>query len=204
MAGAISAKSVTRSATLDQALETALRRLNPVLAHGSGGAARQLGTPAQPLIITIEDINRSGRGALLIERIARWSESEAGDGWQIICPVWPQVLSSLSDDARKRIDAKAVFAPPLSKDEGTLAVQRRRSCQGRAISEFDASAISEALGHDPLLIALHDPDSAPTADQTIGQFIESSLQRLSATRQEFSPAEYRKALRNVAVTTRQS
>lgn len=191
---------VAGSATLDQALETALRRLHPALAPGCGGAARQLGTPARPLLITVEDINRSGRGASLIERIARWSEgaTAGADGWQVICPVWPQVLSSLSDDARKRINAKAVFAPPLSKDEGTLAVQRRRSCQGRTISEFDAAAISAALGHDPLLIALHDPDSAPTADHTIGQFIESSLQRLSVTRQEYSPAEYRKALRNAA------
>jgi hypothetical protein len=195
----LSDDDVAGSATLDQALETALRRLHPALAPGSGGAARQLGTPAQPLIITVEDINRSGRGASLIERIARWSEGVAAgsDGWQIICPVWPQVLSSLSDDARKRISAKAVFAPPLSKDEGTLAVQRRRYCQGRTISEFDAAAISEALGHDPLLIALNDPDSTPAADGTIGQFIESSLQRLSATRKEYSPAEYRKALRNV-------
>ena len=193
-------EDVAGSATLDQALETALRRLHPTLASGAGGVARQLATPAQPLLIAVEDINRSGRGASLIERIARWSEGAAAGahGWQIICPVWPQVLSSLSDEGRKRINAKAIFAPPLSKDEGTLAVQRRRACQGRTISEFDAAAISEALGHDPLLIALHDPDTAPTADHTIGQFIESSLQRLSATRQEYSPAEYRKALRNAA------
>ncbi len=191
---------VAESATLDQALEATLRRLHPALAPGAGGAARQLGTATRPLLITVEDINRSGRGATLIERISRWSEGNAADadGWQIICPVWPQILSSLSEDGRKRINAKAVFARPLSKDEGALAVQRRRSCQGRAISEFDAAAISKALGHDPLLIALHDPDSAPTADQTIGQFIESSLQRLSATKEEYSPAEYRKALRNAA------
>lgn len=163
----LSDDDVAGSATLDQALETALRKLHPALAPGCGGAARQLGTPGQPLTITVEDINHSGRGASLIERIARWSEgtTAGSDGWQIICPVWPQVMSSLSDDARKRISEKAVFAPPLSKDEGTLAVQRRRSRQGRTISEFDAAAISEALGHDPLLIALHDPDSAPTADR---------------------------------------
>lgn len=196
----LSDEDVAGSATLDQALEATLRRLHPALAPGAGGAARQLGTPAQPLLITVEDINRSGRGASLIERIARWSEdaTAGADGWKIICPVWPQVLSSLSDGARKRINAKAVFAPPLSKGEGTLAVQRRQSCQGRTISEFDAAALSEALGHDPLLIALHDPDRAPSVDRTIGQFIEWSLQRLSATRQEYSPAEYRKALRNTA------
>ncbi|MCZ8320791.1 MAG: hypothetical protein O9296_04285 [Novosphingobium sp.] len=196
----VSDEDVAGSLTLDNALETALRRLHPSLAPGAGGAARQLGNPSQPLLIAVEDINRSGRGASLIERIARWSEgaTAGADGWQIICPVWPQVMSSLSDDARKRINAKAVFAPPLSKEEGTLAVQRRRSCQGRTISELDAAAISEALAHDPLLIALHDPDSTPTADQTIGQFIESSLQRLSATKQEYSPAEYRKALRDAA------
>lgn len=196
----LSDEDVAGSATLDQALEAALRRLHPALAPGAGGAVRQLGTPVRPLLITVEDINRSGRGAPLIERIARWSEGTTADmdGWQVICPVWPQILSSLSDDARKRINANVVFAPPLSKVEGTLAVQRRRSCQGRTISEFDAAAISEALGHDLLLIALHDPDNSLSADQVIGQFIESSLQRLSATKQEYSPAEYRKALRNVA------
>lgn len=196
----LSDDDVAGSATLDHALEKALLRLHPALAAGCGSAALQLGTAAQRLVITVEDINRSGRGATLIGQIARWSEGRTAgaNGWQILCPVWPQVLSSLSDDARKRISANAVFAQALSKEEGTRAIQRRRSCQGRTISQFDAAAISEALGRDPLLIALHDPDAAPTPDGTIGQFVESSLQRLSATRQEYSAAEYRKALRSVA------
>lgn len=196
----LSDEDIAGSPTLDHALENALLKLHHALAPGCGGAARQLGTAAQPLVITVEDINRSGRGASLIERIARWSEGAAADadGWQILCPVWPQVISSLTDEARKRISANAVYAAPLTKDEGTRAVQVRRSLQRRTISQFDAAAIAEALGHDPLLIALHDPEAAPTADHTIGQFIESSLQRLSAARQDYSAAEYRGALRNVA------
>lgn len=196
----LSDNDVAGSTTLDHAIEKALRRLHPALAPSCGTAALQLGTVARRLVITVEDINRSGRGATLVGQIARWSEGRTAgaDGWQILCPVWPQVLSSLSDDERKRISANAIFAQALSKEEGTRAVQQRRSCQGRTISQFDAAAISEALGRDPLLIALHDPDAAPTPDGTIGQFIESSLQRLSATRQEYSAAEYRRALRGVA------
>ncbi len=112
----LSDEDVAGSATLDQALESALRRLHPALAPGAGGAARQLGTLAQPLLITVENINRSGRGAALIERIARCSE-----GWQIICPMWPQVLSSLSKDTRKRLNAKAFIGMAVPDNPGMAA-----------------------------------------------------------------------------------
>lgn len=196
-------EAVASSLSLEQALEKTLLQLHPSLLPGCGGSALQLSSPRRRLILAVEDINRSGRGAALIEKIARWQPDKSKEGsfsWQLLCPVWPQVMSSLNDDARKRINSRAVVGTVFSAQEGADAVERRRMLDGCAVSRLDAARISEALGHDPLLIALHDPASAPDTAQTIAQFIEASLQRLAAVKGEFSAAEYGSALSVLATT----
>lgn len=195
---------IASSLSIEQAIEKTLNQFRPSLIPGSGAAVLQQLRPNRRLLLAVEDINRSGRAATLIERIARWGHGSDGTkssrNWQILCPVWPQILSSLSDEASKRINADAIAASAFSLDEGAAAVERRCSVQGHAITKLEATSISTALGHDPLLIALHDAAVAPDASSTIEQFIESCVQRLASVRSEFSPAEYRNALRALAKT----
>ena len=86
----------------------------------------------------------------------------------------------------------------FSADEGAEAVGRRRALDGLPVTKLEAARISEALGHDPLLIALHHPGLSPDTAQTIAQFIEVALQRHAATTGEFSAGEYGKALSGLA------
>jgi hypothetical protein len=195
-------EAIASSVSLEQAVETTLVQLHPSLMAGCGSVAVQLSSSDRRLLLLVEDVSRSGRGAVLIEKIARWENDKAKkDGtasWQLLCPVWPQVMSSLSEDARRRINNRAVVGTVFSAEEGAEAVERRRSLDGRSITKLEAARISEALGHDPLLIALHDPANTPDTSQTIAQFVEASLQRLAAAKGEFSPAEYGKALSDLA------
>jgi hypothetical protein len=196
-------EAIASSLSLEQALEKSLLQLHPSLIAGCGGTALQLSRSDRRLMVAIEDINRSGLGAALIEKVARWQSDKSKDGtssWQLLCPVWPQVMSSLGDEARKRINSRAIVGTVFSPEEGAEAVERRRALGGRPVTRLEAASISEALGHDPLLIALHDPASTPDTAQTIGQFIETSLQRLAATKGEFSAAEYGQALGALATT----
>lgn len=198
-------EAIASSLSLEQAVERTLAQIHPSLMTGCGSAALQLSCPSRRLLLTVEDINRSGRGAALIEKITRWeSDKSKKDGtasWQLLCPVWPQVMSSLSEDARRRINNnRAVVGFVFSPEEGAEAVERRRALEGRSVTKLEAAYISEALGHDPLLIALHDPANAPDTSRTIAHFVETSLQRLAAARGEFSPAEYRNVLSNLART----
>ena len=190
---------IASSLSLEQAVEQALVQLHPSLVAGCGVVALTLSSPSRRLLLTVEDLNRSGRGAALIERIAQWGSdrrtTNSPSSWQLLCPVWPQVMSSLNEDARRRIGSRVVVGTVFSADEGARAVERRHC---RRVSILAAAKISEALGRDPLLIALHDPVNAADPSRTIAQFVETNLQRLAATKQEFSAAEYRKSLTSLA------
>ena len=90
-----------------------------------------------------------------------------------------------------------IVPEPITPAEGTQAVIVRVGLIGRTLSEVSAEAISTALGHDPLLIALHDIDRAPDAHLVLAQFIEGALRRAQATGDAVS-AEFRAALLDLA------
>jgi len=66
------------------------------------------------------------------------------------------------------------------------------------LSDLVCDSISEALGHDPLLIALHEPNHQPQAERVIEEFINSSVARLAIEHAEYTAGDYRTALRSMA------
>jgi len=193
---------ISSSLSLEQAVEKSLMQVHPSLIAGCGSTALQMSNPARRLLLAVEDINKSGRAATLVEKIARWQgdKSKAADAtsWQLLCPVWPRVMASLSDNARKRINIRAVAGTVFSEEEGAEAVERRCALDRRQVTKLEASRISKSLGHDPLLIALYDPAHAPDASETISHFIEIRIQGLTESKGEFTAAEYNKAITDLA------
>jgi hypothetical protein len=175
---------VALAASIDQAISDALRQLHPALAPDQ--SILSFCAPDTPLLIVVEDINRSGQTQRLVERIARWAvstdqKSAAGTrSWRLICPIWPQALTSLSADVYKKIEPMVLVPEPMSSEEGRAAVLARSSSIGHTLSEVSAAMVSTALGDDPLLIALHDMDSTPDPHHVIGRFIDSALARYQA------------------------
>jgi hypothetical protein len=194
---------IASAQTLDQAVDASLRQLHPQLAPGTGLAAQKFCSNDHPLLLIVEDINKSGQASPLAEKLAKWGGSKSGDAlvarsWRLLCPIWPQVVASLGDEARKRVQALAIMGEPLSPSEGREAVQRRSRLRGKALSDLDADAISDALAHDPLLIALHEPTKIPQPASVIEEYIDKSVARLAATRGDYTAADYRTALRAMA------
>lgn len=196
-------EAVASATTLEQAVMKGLHQLQPSL-------AANLMTPFSfcssdhPLFLVVEDINRSGQTKLLVEKIAGWSHHSTEDAngqpscWNLVCPLWPEVLATLSDSAKKRIGPLIITAGGFTEKEGRDAVLARARLNDRKLSALNATAISRALGHDPLLIALHDQDAAPAPHNIISQFVEGVLSRASAETKELPAAEYRQALRVLA------
>lgn len=158
---------IATAQTLDQAVDASLRQLHPQLAPGAALVAQKFCSDDHPLLLIVEDINKSGQASPLAEKLAKWGGSKSDEGliarsWRLLCPIWPQVVASLGDEARKRVQALAIIGEPLSPSEGREAVQRRSRLRGKALSDLDAGTISNALAHDPLLIALHEPSNAPS------------------------------------------
>ena len=197
-------KMIAETLSLEQAVDATLRHLHPSLVPGAGSEACAIASERTPLLMVVEDINKSGQPAALIERLASWcakgEECEREARWQILCPVWPRILTTLGDEAQKKINKLTLKASSFTPEEGAAAVRCRRACAGIPITQLDAEAVSLALGHDPLLIALQDPAAKPDPDHVIEEFIEGSLRRLAESRGEFTAGEYRKGLRRVAAT----
>lgn len=202
---------VCSSPTIEHAIEATLRQLSPALASGAGSDALTFCSHESPMLLIVEDINKSGQAAVLAEKVAGWDASSTNNvnaassahspsrqRWKLLCPVWPQVLASVSDASRKIIQRAAVSGGPLTTREGGEAVRRRASLRGISLSVLDAEIISQTLGNDPLLIALHEPGALPRAEQVIGQFIDASVARIAAQRGQYTASDYRTTLRRVA------
>ena len=151
------------------------------------------------MIVLVEDVSRSPQPQLLIERLVSWStlndESKNSNSWQILCPLWPSLLSTLRDDVRKTIGQLIQTVHGYTEKEGTAAVQMRRKLANVQATDLDAANVAAELGNDPLLIALSDPFEKMEPRTVIQGFVQSSIERLSAMRREFTAGEYLATIR---------
>ena len=190
---------VAAATTLEQAVMMTLQRLHPPL-DTSGVAALSFVSPDWPMLLTIEDINKSGQASALAEKLVGWSrgrskaESSGPSAWRLVCPVWPEVLAALSEQALTSVASLITPAGSFVGDEGRDAVVARAVSERRAVSASDAQAIARALGDDPLLISLHHLSTMPEPHRVIRDFIEHSLARAEATG-NYAASDYRGALR---------
>ena len=195
---------IAEAQSLELAVDATLRRLHPSLVPGAGSQALALASERTPLLMVVEDINKSTQPSLLIERLASWSKQQnkysSATSWQILCPVWPRILTALGDESHRRINRFVLEASSFTAEEGTAAVQRRCEHAGIPITRLNAQALASAVGHDPLLIALQAAAATPNSDNVIQTFIENSLGRLSESRGEFTAGEYRHRLRHFVAT----
>jgi hypothetical protein len=196
-------EAVSSAVTLEQAIVTGLRQLHPHLVE-AWASVFSFCSPERPLLLIVEDINRSGQPQRLVEKIAGWSRPPAGGDtsapacWFLICPIWPEILASLGDQTRKHVEPLTLTASRFTESEGCDSVLARARFNGHELSSMTAAAISDALGHDPLLIALHDYGTAPNPHSVIGQFVEGSLSRAAAETKYNLAADLRDALRALA------
>ncbi len=197
-------ETIACAMNIDQAITTALRQLHPSLAPTAMNAF-SFCSPGQPLLLVVEDINRSGNAQQLATKLAYWGcvpktsgEVGAQSCWHLVCPLWPEVFASLDDHAKKSIEPLIISAGGFANNEGRDAVLARAHLHGREISLLSATEISCSLGNDPLLIALYDHSAPPVPHQVINQFVEGSLSRAAIVVNDHPAADYRKALRVLA------
>ncbi|CAK8717683.1 ATP-binding protein [Candidatus Electronema aureum] len=195
---------IASAISLEQAVAAALRQLYSSLAE-IGNSALSFCSPDKPLLLIVEDINKSGQAQHLAEKLIRWgcaskSEESRGDDarWHLVCPLWPEVYLSLGHQAKQSIEPLMMTASGFSNNEGREAVLRRAQLAGHSLSPLAAEELANALGHDPLLIALHDHNTEPDPQQVVGQFVENVLSRMAAEEKAHPAAEFRQALRRLA------
>jgi type II secretory pathway predicted ATPase ExeA len=98
---------ISSAINLEQAIIAALCQLHANLST-IGLSPLSFCSSQNPLLLVVDDINRSGQAQLLAEKLLRWfagnSEQKGLSRYRIVCPLWPEVLLSLGDQARKLIE----------------------------------------------------------------------------------------------------
>lgn len=196
----ISPETIASANTIDQAVATTLLQLDPHLAP-IRPMAFSFCSPDRPMLLLVEDINRSGDAQRLAEKLTSWSrvaQAGATSPWRLICPLWPEVIASMGEQAQKRIGSLVHVVGTFTDSEGRDAVIARERLNGREMSHLQAEEISCALGKDPLLIALYDQQTALHSHHVISQFVDTSLSRAVAGNKTHLASDFRLALRHVA------
>ena len=67
---------ITNTSSFEQVVDVTLRQLHPSLASGAGSEACAMSSERMPLLVVVEDINKSGQPTLLIERLMLWRSKQ--------------------------------------------------------------------------------------------------------------------------------
>ena len=199
----ISHEVVATALTLEQAVISTLHLHHPPLVT-MGISVFPFCSSEKPLLLIVEDINRSGQTQLLLEKLAKWGhlpKNNGNDGpspWRLLCPLWPESLTSMGDLSMKIIAPLIVTTGAYCGKEGRDAVLARALQEGREISPLKAEEISRSLGNDPLLIALHEQDTAPDFQQIISNYVDRSLSQVAAVSKEYPSSDFLLAIRALA------
>ncbi|SDB72556.1 hypothetical protein SAMN03159422_04513 [Agrobacterium fabrum] len=173
---------------LDEAIIAELRVLHPALE--SGAFLSSILTPGRQLRLVVEDLANANDPLRLLERIVGWLSSTSAAkgegasrvGWHLVCPVQYRTISSVPVERVKTFEPYRVEITPLSPHEASEAVRRRSASQERKLTTAEASSIAELLGHDPLLIGLHDPSEVSDPSRVIENYVARKLDQFAAGR----------------------
>lgn len=203
---------VETAPTLHSAIDTALRQLHPSLEPDAGSKVQAFLDGVQPFLVVVEDVNKSTQPALVVERLISWMVSAttqegskrgaARKSMLIACPIWPQILATVAEAARKEIENLSLYADAFEPDEGAIAVAHRAQQTGRPVSPLEAATLSKALGHDPLLIALAVDEHKPitNATEVLSRFVNNRIERTAKLNKDpYTVPEYSEALRALAL-----
>lgn len=195
----LSHEALSAAASLSEALEIELRKLEPTLQAHCGAAALTLGSETLPFWVLVEDANRGDDPAMLFNKVLGWAANAPGASravghWRLICPIWPRHLDSIEAQliANKGLLLHSVST--YSQIEAATAVDRRASAMGLRLLPGEISAIAESLGRDPLLIGLHDFSDSPDATTTVGRYIDHELAKVAAAAPDLMTSELRQAV----------
>lgn len=201
----LSHQTLLNQQTLNQAIDAELRKLHPDLESNAGIKARSLCSYDKPFLILVEDVNWSESPGMLLERLVSWAQPKESDDttkgsdWHLICPVWPKTLATIrSKEAKDRIISISITASSFSESEARSAIQLRASQEGVTLTSLEADHIAEALGNDPLHIALLDLSGELEPKDVINKFVRDSLNCLANGEGSFTETDYHMALTSLA------
>lgn len=172
--------TVSQAVSIEEAIDVELHRYSKDLIPQSGRQALELCSIDKPLIILVEDVNRSSDSARLLRKLIDWSNSNAS--FILLCPVWHRLMASLSFEERKSLEAhfKLDYLENYNEDEANRAIIARATKEQIRVDELLAANIAQQLGYDPLLISLANLAELHKNANVIEEYVRKTIQSIAA------------------------
>ncbi|AOE84653.1 hypothetical protein [Pseudomonas sp. TCU-HL1] len=174
---------IEQASTIEQAVALGLRHWAPALDSGCGYGALAFATHEQPVLLIVEDVNRSTNPRRIIERLVGWSvttKSAAEGGtparqWRLLCPVWRGNAGLADPQLRDRVISNSLIVERFERSEAIEAIGERARSAGVKLTDLQRSDLAIALGDDPLLIGLNNDWSAPSPQGAIQSYLTANI-----------------------------
>ncbi|HUL01151.1 MAG TPA: hypothetical protein VLX29_09875, partial [Nitrospirota bacterium] len=199
-----------RATSFEEAIDLTLRSLHPTLEPASATVTLGLVSASQRLVVVVDDINRGGRPAESLRKILAWGHISNNRGnsvssFAILVPAWDLFWSPLD---KQFSSASWLARIPINKMEEVESLACLDAALGPRLlrfSEADRRKIVEALGHDPILIALYASSvadheqlhSTGLAIEVIDRYVQTT-EAEAATMDGYLQDEYDLALSHLA------
>jgi hypothetical protein len=172
-------------ATLDQAVSAELRRWAPSLDPDCGKVALGLATPQRPVLLIVEDVNRSTNPRRIVERLVGWSATSAdrkAADWRVLCPIWRGNAAVAERSLREKVLSSSILIDRFERAEAIAAIGARAAASGIAPTALQLNDLAAAFGDDPLLIALNPNWTAPDPQETVRSYVGDNVEHAADDR----------------------
>ncbi|MGZ4955356.1 MAG: ATP-binding protein [Methylobacter sp.] len=197
-------ETVILATSLADAIDTELRKLEPYLQPNAGHQALSLATESLPLVVIIEDANKASDPPAILNKVVGWtlSDTQAANNskcncWRLVCPIWPRYVDSLSQQLDKKHGSIWQSVDVYTDEQAEEAIRKRSQTVGCKLLPATVSSIANALGNDPLLIALCEFSSGIDAAKVIETYIEKELAIVASNSVNLHQIDIRDAIDNL-------
>ncbi len=117
----VSENAIAAAPSLAAALDSTLRDLAPSLLNPAEEAL-EFASEGSPILLVVEDVNRSESPAALLAKLVGWTTDGKGNSLaagrvRILCPVWPEHVRALEEEAQKRVWTYAVICSAFTNTD---------------------------------------------------------------------------------------
>jgi energy-coupling factor transporter ATP-binding protein EcfA2 len=106
----------------------------------------------QNALVVIDDINKSDKPSILLDKIISWNEKKQDGAISVLCPVWPQNLKNLDNTLKKKDKFLVISLDRLSFYDCKAIIEQRMNNCSVTLTDQQIHALILDTGFDPLLI----------------------------------------------------
>lgn len=209
----IPGETAAAAASLEEAVEAHLRRLLPTLEPGAGSVALSFSSQERPLLLVIDDVNRSGAPSSCIRKMLTWARplarpkgnDDARRTLSLVIPIWDVFWAPFNSVHRDSPWLGVLPVGQMSEEDAVRCLRATMDAQCEVLSDEDCRHLVKALGYDAILIAMFSTlaqkariqEALAMAREIMQRFVRSAVEEASAT-SHWVPAEIDESLRSLA------